>query len=126
MSKTIQNSKRITWINDSGDAVLAGSPVVLGNMVFVALENIADSATGELGIGEVYSMPKVSGAVIGQGETVHFDLSSNAFDDNQMEENDGDILNGAIAWKAAGDGETSVDVFLSPAGGTIGVTPEPP
>lgn len=117
-SKLVQNGKRITWTN-GGSAVLSGAIVVLGNLICIALGDIGAGETGELGIGEVYEAPKVSGAVIGQGETVFWDVSAGAFDDNLATAATGDIKNGAIAWAAAGNGVTTVKVLLLQSGGQV-------
>ena len=116
--KLVQNGKRITWTN-GGSAVLSGAIVIVANLICIALGDIGAGETGELGIGEVYTAPKVSGAVIGQGETVYWDVSAGAFDDNAATPASGDIKNGAVAWKAAGNGVTTVDVVLLQSGGVV-------
>lgn len=116
---------RLPYTNATGSDIAAGDPVVVGNLVGIALTDIADTESGELGIGEVYTVPKVSGAVIAKGEFVRFDISAGAFDDKSMTQNDGDILDGSIAWESGADGETEIDVFLCVKGGDIGVTPGP-
>lgn len=55
--------KFMPWTNDTGAAVLSGQVVVVGALVGVALVDIPDGAHGNLGIEEVYSLPKTTAAI---------------------------------------------------------------
>jgi predicted RecA/RadA family phage recombinase len=82
--------------------------------------DIADGASGEVVTEGVFTLPKVSAAVIGQGETLSYDISTAEFDDNAATAAAGDITGaGAVAWEAAGNGVTSLMVKLTGAAGTI-------
>ncbi len=101
----------------SGDVVVIGSngDAVIG----IALEDIANGSTGSVGIEGVYSVAKVSAAVIAQGEYVIWDTSASAFDDNAATPATGDVSDGAIAWEAAGNGVTTIKVKLTGRPGTL-------
>jgi predicted RecA/RadA family phage recombinase len=101
----------------SGDVVVIGSngDAVIG----IALEDIANGSTGSVGIEGVYSVAKVSAAVIAQCEYVIWDTSASAFDDNAATPATGDVSDGAIAWEAAGNGVTTIKVKLTGRPGTL-------
>jgi predicted RecA/RadA family phage recombinase len=101
----------------SGDVVVIGSngDAVIG----IALEDIANGSTGSVGIEGVYSVAKVSAAVIAQGEYVIWDTSASAFDDNAATPATGDVSDGASAWEAAGNGVTTIKVKLTGRPGTL-------
>lgn len=106
----------------SADKV-AGQVVVMGNTLGVCLANIANGATGSVAIEGVFTVPKVSAAVIAQGESLVWDVSANsgagAFDDNQATPATGDISGpAAIAWEAAGNGATTLKVKFTGVPGT--------
>ena len=69
MDNKVANGARITYTN-GGSAISSGDVVVIGNCVGVASVDIANGATGEVAITEVYTLPKLSAAVIAQGATV--------------------------------------------------------
>lgn len=111
----VQDGDIIQWTN-AGTAVLSGDPVVIGSngdaLIGIALVDIANGATGSVALEGVFSVPKVSGAVIAQGEYVIWDASAAAFDDNAAAPAAGDVSDGAIAWEAAGNGVTTIKVKL--------------
>lgn len=75
------------------------------------------SASGEtitVDIGGCYTFPKVSGAVIKAGESVDWDTSAGAVEDNQSTLATGDVGDFAIALADAGNGVTTVKVQLMP------------
>ena len=102
----------------SGDVVVIGSngDAIIG----VAITDIANGDTGPVAIGGVWTLPKVSAAVIGQGESLVWDSSAGEFDDNQAIPAAGDVSGpAAIAFAAAGNGATTVDVKLTGIPGTL-------
>ena len=109
----------MTWTNGTGSAVSSGDMVVVGQQIGKALGDIADGAVGELAMTEVYNAPKVSGAVIAQGESVIWDASAGAFDDNAATPATGDVSGCCVAWEAAGDGVTTIAVKLNVGIGTV-------
>ncbi len=111
----IQDGDVIEFLNGSvakksGDVVVIGSngDALLG----IALNDVAANAVGNAGIEDVWQCPKVSGAVIAQGEYVMWDSSANAFDDNLATPATGDVTDGAIAWESKGVGATTIIVKL--------------
>ena len=109
----------ITWTN-GGSAVSAGDVVVIGNTLGVALVDIAGSASGSVALSGVHQCPKVSGAVIAQGDSLTWDISAGAFDDKAATAAAGDIVGAAaMAFEAAGNGVTTLAVKLTGAPGTV-------
>ena len=102
----------------SGDVVVIGGngEAILG----VAITDIANGSTGAVAISGVFTLPKVTAAVIGQGESLVWDSSAGAFDDNQAVAASGDVSGGAaVAFAAADNGATTVDVKLTGVPGTL-------
>lgn len=114
-----QPGKVITWTN-GGSAVVSGQVVKIGQILGVALGAIAGSASGEVQIEGVFSVPKVSAAVIAQGEALTWDVSAAAFDDNLATPATGDVTGPpAVAFEAAGNGVTSMLVKFTGIPGTV-------
>lgn len=98
----------------------AGQVIVIGKIIGVALGDIANGATGSVAIRGVFTVPKVSGAVIAQGENLTWDASAAAFDDNAATPATGDVTGApAVAMEAAGNGVTEIDVMLTGVPGTV-------
>ncbi len=108
----------------AGANITAGSVVKMGNTLGVALVDIANGATGSVAVKGVFTVPKVSAAVIGVGESLVWDVSANsgagAFDDNAASPATGDVSGAAArAHKAAGNGDTSMLVYFTGVPGTV-------
>lgn len=115
----VQPGKVIDWTNATGSAVVSGQVVAIGQILGVAQVDIANGASGSVGINGVFTVPKVSGAVIAQGESLTWDVSAAAFDDNAATPATGDITGApAVAFEAAGNGVTSFDVLFTGVPGT--------
>lgn len=115
----VQPGDVIDWTN-GGSAVVSGQVVRVGQILGVALVDIAGSATGSVAIRGVFTVPKVSGAVIAQGEALTWDASAAAFDDNAATPATGDVTGPpAVAAEAAGNGVTSFDVLFTGVPGTV-------
>ena len=68
----------------------------------------------------VFRVPKVSGAVIAQGERLVWDASAAAFDDSLATPATGDVSGeAAVAFEAAGNGVTSIAVRFTGVPGTV-------
>lgn len=115
----IQPGHAMTWTNTTGSTLTSGSAIVIGNLLGVALTDIANTASGELAIEGVFELPKLAGADIGQGETVIWDDSEGVFDDNQATPLTGDLSGCCVAVEAAGNGATVVRVRLNVGPGTV-------
>lgn len=105
--------------SNSGSAIASNAVVIVGNLICVALEDIAANGTGWLGISGAFKLPKASAAVIAQGENVIWDVSAGDLDDDQATPATGDISKGAVALEAAGNGTTEVEVLLMPGSGVV-------
>jgi predicted RecA/RadA family phage recombinase len=94
--------------------------VKIGQILGVALVDIAAGASGSVQIRGVFTVPKVSGAVIAQGESLMWDVSAGAFDDKAAVPATGDVTGPpAVAFESAGNGVTSFDVLFTGVPGTV-------
>lgn len=101
-------------------AIASGDVVVVGNILGVALDAIANAETGPVQTKGVFTVPKVSAAVIAQGESLTYDVSAAAFDDNEATPATGDVTGAAaVAYTAAGNGETTMQVMFTGVPGTV-------
>lgn len=108
MRNYIQPGCVITWTNGTGGDVASGDVVVLKHTLGVATVDIADTASGEVSLSGVYSLPKASAAVLVVGEKLLWDAGAGEFDDSSAIPASGDILGAAIAVADAGSGTTTV------------------
>ena len=114
----VQNGATVNYTN-GGTAISSGDVVVVGQQVGVALEDIANGATGAVAMEGVFSVPKVSGADIGQGEAVIWDSDPGGFEDSAHTPAAGDVSGCCVAWEAAGVGVTTIAVKLNVGIGTV-------
>lgn len=108
----------------AGADIASGAVVKMGNILGVALEAIANGETGSVAITGVFTVPKVSAAVITQGESLTWDVSANAgagaFDDNAATPATGDVTGPpAVAAESAGNGATTLRVKFTGVPGTV-------
>lgn len=103
----------------AGAAISSGDVVEMGNLIGVAITDIANGDTGAVKISGVFELPKVSAAVIGAGETVMWDTSAGAFEDNLATPAAGDLTGGCVAVEAAGNGDTTVKVKINVGANTV-------
>ena len=116
----VQAGDTINWTNGTGSDVLSGAVVAMGQTLGVALVDIADTASGAVAIKGVFTVAKVSAAVIAQGESLTWDVSVSGFDDNAATPATGDVTGPpAMAAEAAGNGVTSFDVLFTGTPGTV-------
>jgi len=119
MNNYVQPGEVRNWTNGTGSAVVAGQVVVVGQQLAVATVDIASTATGEVKFTGVFTVPKVSAAVIAHGEMVIWDVTAAAFDDNAATPASGDVSNAAIAAEAAGAGVVTMKVQLANRLGSV-------
>lgn len=105
MSKTLKfDGKTIEFT--AGSDISSGAAVDVGDMIGVALTDIASGATGTLTTENVHSLPKVSGA-LSIGATVYLNssgqITTTATDNN---------VAGKV-WRAAASGDTQVLVKIN-------------
>jgi len=104
----------------AGANLTSGQVVRVGNTLCVASAAIASGAVGVVHRVGVFTVPKVSAAVIAQGESLVWDASAAAFDDNLATPASGDVSGApAVAFEAAGNGVTSLKVYFTGAPGTV-------
>jgi predicted RecA/RadA family phage recombinase len=119
-TKFVQEGKVIDWVNGTGGAVAANTVLRVGNILGMTLVDVASGATGSVAIEGVYTCPKVSAAVIAQGESLTWDASASAFDDNAATPATGDVTGApAVAFEAAGNGVTTLKVKFTGVPGTV-------
>lgn len=104
--------------------ILSGQVVKIGNILGIALGDILQGKTGSVAIRGVFTAPKVTGAVIAQGESLTWDVSAlsgaGAFDDNAATPATGDVTGPpAMAFEGAGSGITSLKVMFTGVPGTV-------
>lgn len=110
------------WTNSTGSAVSSGGVVVAGNMIGVALVDIANGATGSVDFtpGRVFSgIPKVTAAVFVVGEKLIWDTSAGKFDDSAATPATGDVTGAVVAWIAGTSSDTTCTIMLTPGNSTV-------
>lgn len=108
----------------AGADISVGKVVKIGALLGVALVDIANGATGSVAIRGVFTVPKVSAAVIAQGERLVWDVSAASgageFDDSAASPATGDVSGeAAVAFEGAGAGVTSLKVLFTGVPGTV-------
>lgn len=97
--------------------VASGGGVAIGVLLGVALVAVANGATGEAAIKDVWELPKLSGAVITAGARLTWDVSAGEF--ILTSPATGDLVGCAVAVEGAGSGVTKVKALLCPGSATI-------
>ena len=115
----VQPGKVMDFTNTSGGTILSGKVVAMGSTLGVALKDIPNNTMGSVAVDGVFAVPKVSGAVIKAGESLTWDASASAFDDNLATPAAGDITGAAVmAFQDAGNGVTTLNVKFTGTPGT--------
>jgi predicted RecA/RadA family phage recombinase len=117
-TKFIQPGKVIDYV--AGADIASGDVVKVGQILGVALANIANGETGPVQIEGVFEVPKVTAAVFAQGESLTWDVSAGKFDDNAASPATGDVTGPpAVAFKAGLNAETTAYVKFTGVPGTV-------
>jgi predicted RecA/RadA family phage recombinase len=104
----------------AGANITSGQVVKMGNILGVALQDIGNGETGPVMVKGVFVVPKVTAAVIAQGESLTWDVSVSKFDDNAATPATGDVTGAAaFAFEAAGNGATELAVCFTGVPGTV-------
>lgn len=120
MATNYVNDGNVITYSNSGTAISSNDVVPIGEIIGVALEDIAaTTGTGSVAISGVFTLPAVEAAVIAQGEEVIWDASEGAFEDNAHSPGTGDITGCCIAVAASGNGDTTVKVKINVGIGTV-------
>ncbi|MCP5197661.1 MAG: DUF2190 family protein [Gammaproteobacteria bacterium] len=119
----VQPGEILTYTNDTGSDIAAGAVVKLGATedctLAIALVDIANGKSGEVKLGGVFTVPKVSAAVFKQGESLIWDASAGAFDDNQATPATGDVSGSVIAAADGANTETTCQALFLGIPGTL-------
>lgn len=102
--------------HNPGAAVPSGAPRIIGALIGVALTTGANGVESSFAVEGVFTLPKATGFAPTQGAKLIFDSATNTFVASATE---GDIVGGAVAWKAAASGDTTIEVRLCPGAGAI-------
>lgn len=82
--------------------------------------DIANGASGSVAIRGVFTVPKLSTAVIAQGNALLWDVSAQVFDVATATPATGDVSGTSVtAFEAAGNGTTSLRVRFNGTPGTV-------
>lgn len=73
-SNYVQTGEIIQYTNETGSTITADTPIAIGDMVGVALLDIADDETGSVGLSGVWELPKEA-EIIAQGAKVYLNSS---------------------------------------------------
>lgn len=118
MKNAVQAGRVIPFL--AAAEIVSGQVVRIGNILGVATAPVANGAQGLAAIDGVFTVPKVSGAVILVGESLLWDASAAAFDDNLATPATGDVGGApAVAFESAGNGVTSIAVRFTGVPGTV-------
>ena len=119
MAKNFKQDGRV-MSHIAAAALSSGQVVKVGSILGVAL---ADAAIGEsvsVRVDGVFEVPKVSAAVVAQGESLVWDVSAGAFDDSLATPATGDVSGAAAVAFAPGlNGETTLLVKFTGVPGTV-------
>lgn len=119
----VQPGEVLTYTNGTGSDIAAGAVVKLGATedctLAIALVDIANGKSGEVKLGGVFTVPKVSAAVFKQGESLIWDASAGAFDDNQATPATGDVSGSVIAAADGANTETACKALFLGIPGTL-------
>ena len=119
-SKYVQPGKVLQYAN-AGSAIAAGDVVVIGKILGVALVDIAASTgVGSVMIEGVFTLPKVTTAVIPQGSHLNYKAATKNFDVGTGSLTTGDVSGPpAVAFAAGANGDTTLQVKLTGVPGTV-------
>jgi len=111
MKNYIQAGDRINY-TPSGSSLSSGDPVMIGDLIAVAVTDIADGQTGACATAGVYELPKTTGTgyAISQGAKVYWDAAAGKV---TYTDNTGANKYVGIAWADAGDSATTVQVKIN-------------
>lgn len=99
-------------------ATASGEVVVLGTLIGIALTAVANGASGEAAVEDVWEVPKTAGGAIAAWSKPSFDISAGEFTAAGTEAT-GDVIGGVVAIETAASAATTVKVKLLPGRGTL-------
>jgi predicted RecA/RadA family phage recombinase len=114
-----QEGDVLDYTNTTGAAIASGDPVAIGNIIGIALVDIAISAVGSVALEGVWKVAKATGNAWVQGAKVIWDKSAAKFDHGGATPATGDISNCCVAAYAAASGDTVGYVKINVGMGTV-------
>lgn len=118
-TKYVQDGDILDYTNTSGSTIASGTPVVMGNIIGVALADIANNATGSVAIEGVFNLPKVTGSAWTIGSKLLWDASAGKFDVGTATPATGDVSACCVAAASAASAATTGAVKLNVGVGTV-------
>lgn len=103
----VREGKTMPYTNGTGSAIAVGTVIEFTGMIGVALGDIANGATGELAISEVWTLAKETSLVITQGDLVYWDATNNRVDKTNTN------IPCGVAYASATTDATTVQVLLN-------------
>lgn len=113
MKNFVQEGERINYTNATGSDIASGDVVVIGNLVGIAVTDIADASTGAVALEGVYSLTKETPLAISQGDELFWSVANNEVTKTATDKPIG------VAFAGAGSADTTVDVKIYGQGNGI-------
>lgn len=120
----VKEGKVLPYTVPTATTITSGQVVKVGNVLGVALDGGTAGDVIQIQTEGVFTVPKVSAAVIAVGESLTWDVSANsgagAFDDNAATPASGDVTGAAAyAFEASAATKTSLKVKFTGVPGTV-------
>ena len=107
MNKYISSSERYEIINTTGGAVASGDVLISGNIVGIALRDLANNEKGAVLLKGVVTLGKTTALAISQGDRLYFNTSTKLITKTVT-----DVFIGTAVKAAAANTDTTVEVLL--------------
>lgn len=118
MATNYVNGASTIEYSNTGSAIASGDIVVMGDIVGVAITDIAaTTGVGTVQIEGAFTVAKISGTAWNVGDAVDWDASAGAFGKG-ITSAAGDVTTCAVCVVAAAAGDTTAVVKLVPGAGT--------
>lgn len=102
----VQNGNTIPLLNSGSEVIASGDVVVVGNIVAIAITDIALLGTGDGFTEGVFQLPKASADVFAAGDAVY--ISNGTAQASSV-----DGVYAGVAWEDAATGTTVVNVKIN-------------
>lgn len=112
----IQGGSTIEFTADG--AVSSGDIVVIGGLVAISLDDVADTEVGVAKLDGVFEVPKTTGAALTQGAVVDYDVSAKEFAEIGTPAT-GDLIGAGVVWENAASDATTVLVKINASGAAV-------
>lgn len=112
----IRRGHAITYTNTGDATIESGTALMIESVFGVTLVDIAAGESGQVATCAVYSVPKVTGAIT-QGALLYWDANGNPVGGTAgtgaLTTTQGNGVLAGVAWSAAAEADTHVDVQLN-------------